>query len=185
MIFSSKVWSCSLTESLESPSLSSKLGSTEERKQEHPNPSEENRHSGTAPLLSLRPMEGQGLPPFSRDPRVLSRGKRRLCVQQPKWIPPERWRHPPDSHTDPLPVPIWALKRSCKRDTSAERMSIPRRTTCKHRTDSILACSPSRPALANAPERREHWHTLPWEKGSFPPTLSTLRPSALGLRSLR
>lgn len=50
MIFSSKVWSCSLTESLESPSLSSKLGSTEERKREHPNPSKENSqwHSPSA-----------------------------------------------------------------------------------------------------------------------------------------
>lgn len=51
MIFSSKVWSCSLTESLESPSLSSKLGSTKERKQKHSNPSGKNCDSGRAPLL--------------------------------------------------------------------------------------------------------------------------------------
>lgn len=50
MIFSSKVWSCSRTESLESPSLSSKLGSTEEREQQYPNLSEGNHHSCTAPL---------------------------------------------------------------------------------------------------------------------------------------
>jgi len=66
MIFSSKVWSCSLTESLESPSLSSKLGSTEERRQEHPNPSDGNYGSGTASLLCPCLTEGRALPPFSR-----------------------------------------------------------------------------------------------------------------------
>lgn len=36
-------------------------------------------------------------------------------------------------YSQPLPVPIWALKRSCRRDTSAEMMSIPSSTTWKQR----------------------------------------------------
>lgn len=109
-------------------------------------------------------------------------GERRLCVQGQEALgtaakvdPARAVAISPPTHTDPLPVPIWALKRSCKRDTSAERMSIPRRTTCKHRTDGVLARSLSPPA--HAPERQECRHTLPWERGPFPP--SAPRPSAL------
>lgn len=136
MIFSSKVWSCSLTESLESPSLSSKLGSTE--KTEHPNLSEADYGSGTAPLLSACLMEGSALLPFSRaqnhqEPPECSLGEKKGFVYSS-----QRGSQQSNSNTTsppaPLPVPIWALKRSCRRDTSAERMSIPRRTTCKHRT---------------------------------------------------
>lgn len=55
MIFSSKVWSCSLTESLESPSLSSKLGSTKERKWEHSNPSRKKTNVTVAEALCSPP----------------------------------------------------------------------------------------------------------------------------------
>lgn len=80
----------------------------------------------------------------------------------------------PNSHLDLLPVPIWALKRSCKRDTRAERISIPRRTTCKHRRDYVLAYNPLPPVLANTCEQ----HRLSRQKGPIPLLLLALLKAA-------